>query len=128
MGRVARKFKLVVSSVLYNKSWRAGRVIAGLVIARWLGGRKVRTPSSARKSQRGNTPRPSGLGVKGNAPGNVRGAVWVAQASACAVRSVHGKCHREYTAGGAQHGGIAQENLRDVFESLASFGKGEKVG
>ena len=40
----------------------------------------------------------------------------------------HGKCHRDYTAGGAQHGGIAQGNLRDVFESLASFGKGEKVG
>jgi len=40
----------------------------------------------------------------------------------------HGKCHREYTAGGAQHGGITQGNLRDVFESLASFGKGEKVG
>jgi hypothetical protein len=29
----------------YNWNWRAGRVIAGLVIARWLGGRKVRTPS-----------------------------------------------------------------------------------
>jgi hypothetical protein len=27
-----------------------------------------------------------------------------------------------------QHGGIAQENLRDVFEQLVSFGKGEKVG
>jgi len=40
----------------------------------------------------------------------------------------HGQCHREYTAGGAQHGGIAQENLRDVFEQLALFGKGEKVG
>ena len=45
-----------------------------------------------------------------------------------AVRRRHGQCHREYTAGGAQHGGIAQENLRDVFESLALFGKGEKVG
>jgi hypothetical protein len=44
------------------------------------------------------------------------------------LRRRHGKCHREYTAGGAQHGGIAQGNLRDVFESLASFGKGEKVG
>ena len=40
----------------------------------------------------------------------------------------HGKCHREYTAGGAQHGDIAQGNLRDVFEMHASFGKGEKVG
>jgi hypothetical protein len=30
----------------YNKNWRVSRVIAGLVIARWLGGRKVRTPSS----------------------------------------------------------------------------------
>jgi hypothetical protein len=27
-----------------------------------------------------------------------------------------------------QHGGIAQVNLRDVFEQLVSFGKGEKVG
>ena len=50
------------------------------------------------------------------------------QASAGAGWIVHGKCHREYTAGGAQHGGIAQENLRDVFEWLVSFGKGEKVG
>ncbi len=65
---------------------------------------------------------------KGNAPGNARGALWVTQASAGAVRIAHGKCHRKCTAGDAQHGGIAQENLRDVFESLASFGKGEKVG
>jgi hypothetical protein len=48
------------------------------------------------------------------------------QAKACAT--VHGKCHREYTAGWEKHGGIAQENLRDVFETLAQFGKGEKVG
>jgi len=48
------------------------------------------------------------------------------QAEACAT--VHGKCHREYTAGWEKHGGIAQENLRDVFETLAQFGKGEKVG
>jgi hypothetical protein len=27
-----------------------------------------------------------------------------------------------------QHGGIPQVNLRDVFEQLVSFGKGEKVG
>jgi hypothetical protein len=27
-----------------------------------------------------------------------------------------------------QHGGISQVNLRDVFEQLVSFGKGEKVG
>jgi hypothetical protein len=27
-----------------------------------------------------------------------------------------------------RHGGIAQENLRDVFAQLVSFGKGEKVG
>jgi N-acetyl-anhydromuramyl-L-alanine amidase AmpD len=27
-----------------------------------------------------------------------------------------------------QHGDIAQVNLRDVFEMLVSFGKGEKVG
>jgi len=40
----------------------------------------------------------------------------------------YGKCHREYTAGWEKHGGIAQENLRDVFEMLAQFGKGEKVG
>jgi hypothetical protein len=59
---------------------------------------------------------------KGNAPGNARGAVRVAQASACTVCIAHGKCHRKCTAGDAQHGGIAQVNLRDVFESLASFG------
>ena len=64
----------------------------------------------------------------GNAPGNARGAIWVAQASARAGRFVHGKCHRKCTAGGTQHGGIAQVNLRDVFEQLVSFGKGEKVG
>jgi hypothetical protein len=44
------------------------------------------------------------------------------------VRLSYGKCHREYTAGGEKHGGIAQENLRDAFEMLAQFGKGEKVG
>jgi len=37
----------------------------------------------------------------GNAPGNARGAPWVAQASACVGRSAYGKCHREYTAGDA---------------------------
>jgi hypothetical protein len=52
----------------------------------------------------------------------------VVQASVCAGWIAHGKCHRKCTAGDAQHGGIAQENLRDVFESLVSFGKGEKVG
>ena len=55
-----------------------------------------------------------------------RGRKEKAQAEACVT--VHGKCHREYTAGGEKHGGIAQENLRDVFEMLAQFGKGEKVG
>jgi hypothetical protein len=49
-----------------------------------------------------------------------------AQAEACAT--VHGKCHREYTAGREKHGGILQENLKDVFEMLAQLGKGEKVG
>jgi len=33
-------------AISYNLNWRVSRVIAGLVIARWLGGRKVRTPSS----------------------------------------------------------------------------------
>jgi len=37
-------------------------------------------------------------------------------------------CHREYTAGWEKHGGILQENLKDVFETLAQLGKGEKVG
>jgi hypothetical protein len=64
----------------------------------------------------------------GDAPGNARGAIWLAQASACVGRFAHGKCHRKCTAGGTQHGGIAQENLRDVFEQLVSSGKGEKVG
>jgi hypothetical protein len=45
-----------------------------------------------------------------------------------AVRLSYGKCHREHTACREKHGGIAQENLRDVFEMLAQFGKGEKVG
>ena len=44
------------------------------------------------------------------------------------LKRADGKCHREYTAGREKHGGIAQENLRDVFEMLAQFGKGEKVG
>ena len=77
----------------------------------------------------------------GNAPGNARGlatqvlpkgrvtcfGVWH-RVQPGAVRLSYGKCHREQTAGGAQHGGIAQGNLRDVFEMHASFGKGEKVG
>jgi len=33
-------------AIRYNSNWRVSRVIAGLVIARWLGGRKVRTSSS----------------------------------------------------------------------------------
>jgi hypothetical protein len=36
---------LVSAQMIYDRHWRAGRVIAGLVIARWPGGRKVRTPS-----------------------------------------------------------------------------------
>jgi hypothetical protein len=44
------------------------------------------------------------------------------QISVCSSWIAHGQCHREYTAGGAQRGGIAQENLRDVFESLAPLG------
>jgi hypothetical protein len=47
------------------------------------------------------------------------------QAEGCAT--VHGKCHREQTAGGAQHGGIAQGNLGDA-GMHATLGKGEKVG
>jgi hypothetical protein len=48
--------------------------------------------------------------------------------SSPALQRRYGKCHREYTAGWEKHGGIAQENLRDVFETLAQFGKGEKAG
>jgi hypothetical protein len=44
------------------------------------------------------------------------------QTSVCSGWIAHGECHREHTAGGAQRGGIAQENLRDVFESLAPLG------
>ena len=81
-------------------------------------------------SHQGKTPRPLSAdeGPVGNAPGNARGAIGVAQASAGVGRFAHGKCHRKCTAGGTQHGGIPQENLRDVFEQLVSFGKGEKVG
>jgi len=41
-------------------------------------------------------------------PGNTRGSgqKWV----------LHGKCHREYTAGGAYPGDSPEENLRDIFE------------
>ena len=46
----------------------------------------------------------------GDAPGNARGAA--------ARVAVHGKCHREDTAGELEHGGIAQGNLQDAFEKL----------
>ena len=55
------------------------------------------------------------------------------RAEACAT--VHGKCHREQTAGGLEYGGIAQGDLRDVFAETGRepgdtkpLGKGEKVG
>jgi hypothetical protein len=46
----------------------------------------------------------------GDAPDNVRGAA--------ARAAVHGKCHREYTAGEIEHGGMAQGNLQSAFEML----------
>ena len=56
-------------------------MIAGLVRASELGGRKVRTPLHAsegvtlRLRREGEPFEPTALRVKGNAPGNARGAV-----------------------------------------------------
>ena len=65
-------------------------------------------------------------GFMGDAPGNARGPV----GCRCNGRRYtgYGQRHREYTAGRAQPGDIAQENLRDVFATHARQGKGEKVG
>jgi hypothetical protein len=55
----------------------------------------------------------AGLWVKGNAPGNARGAV-------ARRATVHGKCHRENTASVAYPGDSPEENLRDVFQWIAT--------
>jgi hypothetical protein len=52
----------------------------------------------------------------------------VAQVSARAGRFAHGKCHRKCTAGGTQHGDIAQENLRDVFAQLVRLARVKRWG
>ncbi len=52
----------------------------------------------------------------------------MASASACAGRFAHGKCHRKCTAGGTQHGDIAQENLRDVFAQLVRLVRVKRWG
>jgi hypothetical protein len=96
--------------------------LAGEPGDRWLGHRKMAGREESPDTVVVGSQEP--VTKWGNAPGNARGAV--VQTSVCAT--VHGKCHREYTAGREKHGGIAQENLRDVFETLAQFGKGEKVG
>jgi len=54
-------------------------------------------------------PASADLRVKGDAPGNARGAV-------ARRATVHGKCHREDTASVAYPGDSPEENLRDVFE------------
>ena len=80
-------------------------MIAGLVRASGLGGRKVRTPLHAsegvalRLRHEGEPFEPAALRAKGNAPGNARGAV--AQTSVCAFSAARilasraqGKNHR----------------------------------
>jgi hypothetical protein len=62
----------------------------------------------------------------GNAPGNARGAIGMASASAGAADSLT-ESATENIPPAERHGGIAQVNLCDVFEQLVSFGKGEKV-
>ena len=95
-------------------------MIAGLVRASGLGGRKVRTPLHAsegvtlRLRHEGEPFEPAALRVKGNAPGNARGLVQRAGLKPGTYMS-HGQCHREYTAGGATPGDSPEENLRDVF-------------
>jgi len=95
-------------------------MIAGLVRASELGGRKVRTPLHAsegvtlRLRREGEPFEPTALRVKGNAPGNARGLVQRAGLKPGTYMS-HGQCHREYTAGGAIPGDSPEENLRDVF-------------
>jgi len=106
--------------------------VAGGPGDRWSGHRKMagreESPDTVLSHQENPSPAKCWFRARGNAPGNARGGTWAAQASACAGRFAHGKCHRKCTAGGTQHGGITQVNLRDVFEQLVSFGKGEKVG
>jgi hypothetical protein len=65
--------------------------------------------------ERRATLRPAFAGpwVKGNAPGNARGA-------AARRATVHGKCHREDTASVAYPGDSLKENLRDVFQWIAT--------
>jgi hypothetical protein len=66
--------------------------------------------SSALQEQRATLrPASAGLRVKGDAPGNARGAV-------ARRTTVHGKCHRENTASVAYPGDSPEENLRNVFE------------
>jgi hypothetical protein len=64
---------------------------------------------------------------KGNAPGNARGAIWVARVSGSRRTSSLTESATENIPPAKRHGGIAQENLWGVFEQLVSFGKGEKV-
>ena len=91
----------------------------------------------------------SGFRVKGNAPGNARGrprrlrckaelltSVGSVDLKLGAVRLSYGKCHREYTAGGAARWHRAGKPARRLRKSSGlygpgkaeSFGKGEKVG
>ena len=48
--------------------------------------------------------------------------------NACATRGATESATENQTAGGVKRGGIAQGNLGDADEMLATFGKGEKVG
>jgi hypothetical protein len=99
-------------------------VIAGLAIARWLDGRKVRTPPESS----GNL-HPLNRGCKVRAtrlvtPGERFGCRGFRLALAASLT----ESATENIPPAERHGGIAQENLRDVFAQLVSFGKGEKVG
>jgi len=80
-------------------------MIAGLVRASELGGRKVRTPLHAsegvtlRLRREGEPFEPTALRVKGNAPGNARGAV--AQTLVCdsSATRISDSCHGEEITG-----------------------------
>jgi hypothetical protein len=102
--------------------WRVSWMIAGLVAQ---AARREESPDTTLRmelpgespalQERRATLRPAFAGpwVKGNAPGNARGAV-------ARRATVHGECHREDTASVAYPGDSPEENLRDVFQWIAT--------
>ena len=101
-------------------------MIAGLAIARWAG--REESPDTVLSHQGTLHPLNREFREMGNAPGNARGAFWMARVSTRAGRFAHGKCHRKCTASGTQHGDIPQENLRDVFAQLVRLVRVKRWG